>query len=194
MIIKKAEYVISSVKEEHYPDLDRPCFIFMGRSNVGKSSLINALTNKKKLAYTSSKPGKTLTLNFYNINDSMYFVDVPGYGYAAKSTLDRLAFGKMIEDFLQKCPTLKTCFLVIDSRHDPTEDDILMYNYLNHYGMNVVIIATKIDKLNRTELTRSKDKLFKLFGLGSKSLIFVSSLTKEGIKDVLDRIETDATL
>ena len=194
MIVKKAEYVISGVRADHYPVLDRPSFVFMGRSNVGKSSLINALTNKKKLAYTSSKPGKTLTLNFYNINDNMYFVDVPGYGYAAKSTTDRLAFGKMIEEFLVKCSTLKTCFLIIDSRHDPTEDDILMYNYLIHYGLNVCIIATKIDKLNRTELTRAQSKLSKLFGLGSKSLIFTSSLTKVGINDILDRIEFDATL
>ena len=124
MIIKKAEYVISGTKFEHFPQFNYPEFVFIGRSNVGKSSLLNAITNRKNLAYTSSKPGKTITLNFYNVNDEILFVDVPGYGYAERIKYDRLAYGKMIENYLNFSKNLNSCFLILDSRHKPSEDDI----------------------------------------------------------------------
>ena len=151
MIIKSSEYVISCVKKEQYPNENNlPEFVFLGRSNVGKSSFINALCNRKNLAYTSSKPGKTLTLNFYYINKEFYLIDVPGYGYAQRVMSQRMDFGAMIEEYLNSSENLKKCFLIVDSRHNPTEDDCLMYNYLKHFNIDVVVIATKVDKIPKT--------------------------------------------
>lgn len=191
MIIKKADYVISCVKKEQYPNNTLPEFVFMGRSNVGKSSFINALTNRKNLAYTSSKPGKTLTLNFYNINDAFYFVDVPGYGYAARTIGHRLEFGEMIEEYLASSTCLKKCFLVIDSRHAPTEDDCLMYDFLVYNHIDVCIIATKCDKLKMSELNKSLKTIKETLNLSDETqVIMVSSLNKKGIDEVQNLIET----
>ncbi|MGM9899762.1 MAG: ribosome biogenesis GTP-binding protein YihA/YsxC [Bacilli bacterium] len=183
---RKAEYIISAVSKKQYPNYSYPTFVFLGRSNVGKSSFINALVNRKNLAYTSSKPGKTIALNFYNIDDMFMFVDVPGYGYAQKKVEDRLGFGKMIEEFLNNYSSLKLCFLVIDLRHEPTEDDVLMYNYLKHLHQNIVIVATKADKLSNNQMHNAlkvvKDKL----DLRENDMVFaISSVTKYGI----DKIE-----
>ena len=151
MIIKSSEYVISCVKKEQYPNPNNlPEFVFLGRSNVGKSSFINALTNRKNLAYTSSKPGKTLTLNFYYINKEFYFIDVPGYGYASVNRAQQKKFGLMIEEYLEKREFLKRVFMLVDFRIKPTEDDCLMYNYLKHFNIDVVVIATKVDKIPKT--------------------------------------------
>ncbi len=186
MIIKKAEYIISATDPKNYPHLNLPEFIFMGRSNVGKSNLLNALTNRKKLAYTSSKPGKTTTLNFYNINDEMVFIDVPGYGYAERQKYDRMAYGKMIEKYLHFSTNLKTCFLVVDIRHKPSEDDVLMYNYLNHFEKEIVIIATKIDKISKSMVNNNLQIIKNTFGINNEVKIYpVSSLNKIGIEDVL---------
>ncbi len=191
MIIKKAEYIISGTKASHIPDLKVPEFVFMGRSNVGKSSLLNAITNRKNLAYTSSKPGKTITLNFYNVNDAILLVDVPGYGYAMRLVQDRLNYGKMIEDYLEKSKYLKTCFLVVDSRHEPTEDDVLMYNFLKHSNQNVVVIATKIDKISKNELNKNISIIRKKLQMQSTELLIpVSSEKKIGIDKVHSYIET----
>jgi len=147
MKVTKAEIVISAVKPEQYPTDPMPHFALAGRSNVGKSSFINKMLNRKNLARTSSKPGKTQTLNFYNINDSFYFVDVPGYGFAKVSKKDREAWGKMIETYLTTSDKLRAVIQIVDIRHKPTEDDKLMYSFCKHYEKPVVIIATKADKV-----------------------------------------------
>lgn len=190
MVIKKAEYVTSCVDKRNYPNVNLPEFIFLGRSNVGKSSFINALTNRKNLAYTSSKPGKTLTLNFYNINDTLYFVDVPGYGYASKTIGQRLDFGKMIEEYLTSQTLLKKCFLLVDARHKPTDDDVLMYNYLLHYDIDVVIIATKCDKIPKMQLNKHLKVIFETLNINdSKICVPFSSTTKMGVEKVWQLIE-----
>lgn len=190
MIIKKAEYIISGTKATHIPNLNVPEFVFMGRSNVGKSSLLNAICNRKNLAYTSSKPGKTITLNFYNVNDEILLVDVPGYGYAQRLVGDRLNYGKMIEDYLNKSNHLKVCFLVVDSRHNPTEDDVLMYKFLKHLKKEVVIIATKIDKISKNELIKNVNMIKKKLELENCDLLIpVSSEKKLGINEIHQVIE-----
>lgn len=186
-VIKKAEYIISGTKKEHYPKLNLPEFVFMGRSNVGKSSFINAICKRKKLAYTSSKPGKTITLNFYNINDSFILVDVPGYGYAQKTVQDRLKFGEMIEEYLNTAENLKSCFLIVDLRHDPTNDDKLMYEYLKHFEKKVVVIATKADKLSKNQMAHNLKRVKEVLKLAKEDkAIVVSSETRLGIENVYD--------
>ncbi len=191
MIIKKAEYIISGTKASHIPNMKVPEFVFMGRSNVGKSSLLNAITNRKNLAYTSSKPGKTITLNFYNVNDELLLVDVPGYGYAQRLVHDRLNYGKMIEDYLEKSIHLKVCFLVVDSRHNPTEDDSLMYKYLLSFDYKVVVIVTKIDKISKNELNKNVSIIRKKLEMKDNDLLIpVSSEKKTGIEKIHDLIES----
>lgn len=147
MKVKNAEIVISAVKPAQYPVSHLPEIALAGRSNVGKSSFINKMLNRKNLARTSSKPGKTQTLNFYNIDDILHFVDVPGYGYARVSKTERAAWGKMIETYLTNREQLKAVVLIVDVRHKPTQDDIMMYDFLKHFGLSVIIIATKADKI-----------------------------------------------
>lgn len=188
MIIKKAEYITGAVKKSQYPTLDYPEFVFMGRSNVGKSSFINALVGRKKLAYTSSQPGKTQVLNFFNINDEILFVDVPGYGYAKKVVEERLRFGEMIEEYLTS-PNLKLCFLLVDIRNKPTQDDILMYEYLKHFKIKVAVIATKADKVGTTLVLRHLKQVKETLKLSSEdTCIAVSSETKKGIEEVWNLI------
>ena len=194
MIIKKAEYITGAVTKSQYPNLNLPEFVFMGRSNVGKSSFINALVGRKKLAYTSSQPGKTHVLNFFNINDELLFVDVPGYGYAKKVVEDRLKFGEMIEEYLTS-PNLKVCFLLVDIRNKPTNDDVLMYEYLKHYNIKVVIIATKADKVGTTLVLRHLKEIKKTLNLTSEdSCLAVSSETKKGLEEVWNLIEENKSL
>ncbi|WP_338451452.1 ribosome biogenesis GTP-binding protein YihA/YsxC [Niallia oryzisoli] len=151
MKIKSADIVISAVKPDQYPNEVLPEFALAGRSNVGKSSFINKLLNRKNLARTSSKPGKTQTLNFFLINEEFYFVDVPGYGYARVSKTERAAWGKMIETYLTTREQLKAVVLIIDLRHPPTEDDVMMYQFLKHYDIPVIIINTKADKIPKSK-------------------------------------------
>ena len=185
MIIKKAEYIISGTSAEQIPNCNYPEFVFIGRSNVGKSSFINSITNRKNLAYTTSKPGKTITLNFYNVNDDILLVDVPGYGYAQKLVHDRLSYGKMIESYLNNSKNLKVCFLIVDARHKPTNDDVLMYDYLKHYNHKVIVVATKIDKISKNELTKNINEIKKTLSItNDNELIKVSSVTKQGIEEV----------
>lgn len=191
MIIKSSEYVTSCVKKGQYPNQSLPEFIFMGRSNVGKSSFINAICNRKNLAYTSSKPGKTLTLNFYRINNQFFFIDVPGYGYAARAINSRLAFGEMIEEYLSSSKLLKKCFLIVDLRHHPTEDDQLMYNYLLHLGIEPIVIATKADKIPKTQITKHIKIIKECLNLDNNNLIAFSSVTKLGLDLVYNIIENN---
>ncbi|MBH8603653.1 ribosome biogenesis GTP-binding protein YihA/YsxC [Thermoactinomyces sp. CICC 10522] len=149
MLVKKAEFVISAVKPAQYPEDALPEIALAGRSNVGKSSLINCLIQRKNLARTSSKPGKTQTINFYRINDQLYFADVPGYGFARVPKSVRQSWGKMMETYLTGRETLKGVIQVVDLRHPPTADDQNMYQYLKHFGIPVIVVATKADKISR---------------------------------------------
>lgn len=151
MKVNTADIVISAVKPEQYPEGGLPEFALAGRSNVGKSSFINKMLNRKSLARTSSKPGKTQTLNFFLINEILYFVDVPGYGYAKVSKKEREVWGKMIETYLTNREQLKAVVLIVDLRHPPTNDDIMMYDFLKHYEIPCVIIATKADKISKSK-------------------------------------------
>ena len=147
MKVTSSEIVISAVKPEQYPDLDLPEIALAGRSNVGKSSFINKLLNRKNLARTSSKPGKTQTLNFYIINEMLHFVDVPGYGYAKVSKSERDAWGKMIETYFTKRRQLCAAVLLVDLRHAPSKDDVMMYEFLKHHDIPTIVVATKADKI-----------------------------------------------
>ncbi len=151
MIIRSVEKPITITDEAHYPDGDRNEFLFVGRSNVGKSSLINSLLNRKNIAYTSQTPGKTQTLNFYLINESFYIVDVPGYGYARVSKTMRRDFAEMIEHYLTTRKQLRHIFVLVDLRHPPSDDDFAMAQYLSHYNMPFTILATKADKISKNK-------------------------------------------
>ncbi|TLS39212.1 ribosome biogenesis GTP-binding protein YihA/YsxC [Pseudalkalibacillus caeni] len=147
MKVTKSDFIISAVKPDQYPEDDLPEIALAGRSNVGKSSLINTLLNRKNLARTSQKPGKTQTLNFYLINEVLYFVDVPGYGFAKVSKKEREAWGKMIETYLANREDLRAVILIVDLRHSPSNDDVVMYDWLKHYEIPVIVVATKADKI-----------------------------------------------
>jgi GTP-binding protein len=151
MKVTSAEIIISAVKPAQYPTETIPEFALAGRSNVGKSSFINKMLNRKSLARTSSKPGKTQTLNFYLINEEFHFVDVPGYGYAKVSKKEREAWGKMIETYMTTREQLKAVVLLTDLRHPPTVDDRMMYDFLKHYNIPCIVIATKADKIPKSK-------------------------------------------
>lgn len=180
-----------AVRVSQYPNDNKKEFLLVGRSNVGKSSFINSLIERKNFAHTSSKPGKTQTLNFYLINDRFYLVDVPGYGFANVSKDKQKKFGLMIEDYIKNRTNLQRVFLLVDYRHKPTEDDILMYNYLKYYNLNVSIVATKYDKITKNNRIK-QDKLIKDALKLSDEELFIpfSTVTKKGREDVLKIIES----
>ena len=169
----------------------KPEFAFAGKSNVGKSSLINALMNRKSLARTSSEPGKTQTLNYYNINDEMYFVDLPGYGYAKVGKETVAKWGKMIEDYLTFSPDLQAVFLLVDIRHEPSDNDRMMFNWMCGAGFVPVIIATKLDKIKRSQVSKQLSIIRKGLhaGEGVKIIPF-SSTSKQGRDDIYSIIDT----
>ena len=190
MEIISVEEPIVAVRVSQYPDDKKSEFLILGRSNVGKSSFINTIINRKNLARTSSKPGKTQTLNFYLINKEFYFVDVPGYGYANTNKKQIEKFGIMIEEYLKQRKNLKHVFLLVDYRHKPTEDDILMYKFLKYYNLPVTIICTKYDKVNRSARIK-QDELIKNTltpDLGDEIVNF-SSVTKFGKDRIYEIIE-----
>ena len=189
MIIKDSQYLTSLVDINALGESTRKEFAFMGRSNVGKSSLINALTNRKNLARTSSNPGKTQTLNFYLINNDFYFVDFPGYGYAKTSKEKKASFGKMIDHYLQNGKNLKALFLLVDYKVGPTKDDILMYQYLSSLGYVPYVVLTKSDKLKQSELVKNKKETLRLLDAKEEQLIITSSNNKKGMNQILDIIE-----
>ncbi len=181
MLIKKAELVAMGTNETHFPKDNLREVVLSGRSNVGKSSFINSMVQRNKLAYTSSNPGKTQTLNFYNINDILYFVDVPGYGYARVSKKQRLAFGQMIEQYLKTRKQLKLAILLVDFRHPPTEDDVLMYEFLKFYHIKTLIVATKSDKVGKTHYIRHEKTIKQVLNFRKNDqFIRYSSITNEG--------------
>lgn len=189
MKITNCEYVTSCVKKSQFPQ-DKPMFAFVGRSNVGKSSFINTLTNRKNLAYTSSNPGKTITLNFYNINNSIYFVDVPGYGFANRTKEARIKFGQMMEDLIIDNKLLKKVFLIVDIRIKPTEDDVLMYEWLKYYHVDIAVIATKIDKIGSTKLLQHEKVIRETLNIDKNQPIYkVSSFKKQGFESILSLLD-----
>ena len=165
-------------------------FAFSGKSNVGKSSLINALMNRKSLARTSSQPGKTQTINFYNINDQFYFVDLPGYGYAKVSLEAKAKWGKMIERYLRQSVVLKLVFLLVDIRHEPSENDKMMYNWIVYQGYRPVVIATKLDKVKRSQVGKLVKGIREGLGMEKDDvLIPFSAETKQGREQIWELIE-----
>ncbi|MFD1018942.1 ribosome biogenesis GTP-binding protein YihA/YsxC [Thalassobacillus hwangdonensis] len=181
MKVTDAELVISAVSQKQYPSDLLPEIALAGRSNVGKSSFINKMIQRKALARTSSKPGKTQTLNFYKINDTFYFVDVPGYGYAKVSKKEREKWGKMMEEYFAERENLRATALVVDLRHDPTKDDILMYDYLKHFELPVMIIATKLDKIPKNKRDKHIKNVRKVLQVEEEDTVIpFSSETGEG--------------
>lgn len=190
MEVINVEEPIIAVRLSQYPEDKKDEFLILGRSNVGKSSFINTIINRKNLARISSKPGKTQTLNFYKVNDTFYIVDVPGYGYAQTSKKQMEKFGIMIEEYLKQRPVLKHVFLLVDYRHKPTEDDILMYKFLKYYNLPVTIICTKYDKVNKSLRAKQDDLIKKTLepALGDEIVNF-SSITKYGKERIYEIIE-----
>ncbi|WP_419881837.1 ribosome biogenesis GTP-binding protein YihA/YsxC [Peribacillus sp. B-H-3] len=181
MKVTSSDIVISAVKPEQYPSEQIPEFALAGRSNVGKSSFINKMINRRNLARTSSKPGKTQTLNFYIINDSLHFVDVPGYGYAKVSKSERAAWGKMIETYFTNREQLRAALLIVDLRHPPTKDDIAMYEFLKHYDLPRIVVATKADKIPKGKWQKHLKVTRETLGLDKEDeLILFSGETGEG--------------
>jgi len=181
MKITAAEITISAVKPEQYPEGDRPEFALAGRSNVGKSSFINKMVNRKNLARTSSKPGKTQTLNFYLINESFYFVDVPGYGFAKVSKQERQAWGKMMETYFTTREQLKAAVLVVDLRHPPTNDDCMMYEFLKHHAIPTIVVATKADKVPKGKWQKHQNIVRETLNMATEDeLILFSAETGQG--------------
>lgn len=190
MKITDVSLSISAVRRSQYPDDGMPEFMLVGRSNVGKSSFINTLVNRKNIARISSIPGKTQTLNFYLVNKSFFLVDVPGYGYAAVDKKTQEKFGKMIEEYLEKRTELKRVYMLVDFRHKPTEDDILMYNFLKYYNIPVTVVATKVDKIGSSKIEKNKKVILDTIDLVvGDDLVLFSSVTKLGREDILKKIE-----
>ncbi len=191
MEIKTVDLKNIAVRQSQYPEDHNPEFLLVGRSNVGKSSFINTLISRKNYARTSSKPGKTQTLNFYLVNDLFYLIDVPGYGYAKVDKATSKKMGLMIEEYLKNREDLKHVFLLIDYRHKPTEDDILMYNFLKYYNLRITIVATKYDKVTKNNRIK-QDKLIRdtLKLAENDSFIPFSTITKKGKEEVFEIIES----
>ena len=188
MQINSVAEPIIAIRISQYPEDKKNEFLLLGRSNVGKSSFINTLIERKNFARTSSKPGKTQTLNFYLVNDAFYLVDVPGYGFASVSKETQKKFGIMIEDYLKTRQNLSHVFLLIDYRHKPTEDDILMYNFLKYYHLNITVVATKYDKVPKNKRIK-QDKIIKNT-LGIEDFIPWSTITKKGRNEILEIIKS----
>ena len=191
MKITSAEFIISAMRISQYPTDNLPEFMLVGRSNVGKSSFINTITGNKKMARVSNTPGKTRNLNFYLLNNSFYLVDVPGYGYASVSKKEQRKFGLMIEEYLEKRPNLIRTFMLVDLRHKPSDDDILMYKYLKHFNLPVTVIATKADKISKNKREKAKNTILKTLELqDSDTFIVLSNITREGKEKILKEIES----
>lgn len=190
MIIKKAELEAVAVKRSGYPEDSMPEIAFAGRSNVGKSSLLNLLTSRKSLARVSGSPGKTRTINFYRINDEFRIVDLPGYGYAKISRSVSENWGQMMEEYFQNRQGLRKVVQLVDVRHMPSVQDIQMYEYLRHYGLDGLVVATKADKVSSNELAKCLKVIKTTLKLGQEDLVIpVSALKKKGCDDLLCEIE-----
>ena len=190
MKIESVKLVISAVRRSQYPEDNKPEFLLVGRSNVGKSSFINTIINRKNFARTSSNPGKTQTINFYLVNDEFYLVDAPGYGYANLNKAKQKKFGLMMEDYLTTRKNLKQVFMLIDFRHKPSSDDIMMYDYLKYYKLPVTIVATKTDKVGITLHQKQRSTILDTLDLViGNDFVQFSNITKEGKKEIIEKIE-----
>ena len=190
MKINSVNLEVGAVRRSQYPTDNKPEFLLVGRSNVGKSSFINTLINRKNYARTSSNPGKTQTINFYLVNDEFYLVDAPGYGYANISKTKKKKFGLMMEDYLANRPNLKQVFMLIDFRIKPTSDDLQMYKFLKYYNIPVTLVATKIDKIGITRHQQQRNLILNELDLviGDEFVMF-SSVTKKGKEEIYQKIE-----
>lgn len=190
MIIKDAQLEAVAVKASQYPDDTMPEIAFAGRSNVGKSSLLNLLTSRKSLARVSGSPGKTRTINFYKINDTFRIVDLPGYGYAKVSKSMSRDWGPMMEEYFQKRKGLKKVIQLVDIRHAPSAQDVQMYRYLRHYGLDGIVAATKADKVSRNEMQKCISQIRKTLELGNEDLVIpISALKRTGHDKLLEIME-----
>ena len=189
MKINHVELTVSAERRSQYPTDNKPEFLLVGRSNVGKSSFINTITGRKNYARTSATPGKTQTINFYFVDETFYLVDAPGYGFAKIGKQDKKKFGLMMEDYLKERPNLKQVFMLIDFRHKPTSDDVMMYQFLKHYHIPVTIVATKADKVGTTLQQKQRNLIFKELDLvvGDDFIVF-SNVNKTGKLEVHDKI------
>ena len=189
MKINTIELIISAVRESQYPTDKLKEFLLVGRSNVGKSSFINTIINRKNFARTSATPGKTQTLNFYKVNNAFYLVDAPGYGFAKVRNSLKQKFGLIMESYLKSRDNLQMVFLLIDFRHKPTNDDIMMYDYLKFYNIPVTIVCTKVDKVSKNNHTKNKQIIMKELNIqNEQDLILFSSVTKTGKNEIYDEI------
>ena len=188
MKIKDIRMDMSAVKKEQYPDDGLPQIAFVGRSNVGKSSSINTLLNRKKIARVSQTPGKTRTINFYKINSEFYFVDLPGYGYAKLSKEEKSSWGKDMEEYFINSKNLIHVFILVDIRHEPKEDDVLMLDFVRHYGIPVSIIATKSDKVTRNDAAISKRTIKSKMKLEGERILPISALKKTGVEEIWNHV------
>lgn len=189
MIIHKAEFITSAAKKGQYPPLGPTEIAFAGRSNVGKSSLINLLTRQKGLAKVSQNPGKTRTINFFLIDDAWRIVDLPGYGYARVSKSESESWGKMMEDYLENRETLKCVVQLVDCRHEPTAQDKQMYDYLRYHNLAGLVVATKADKLSKNELNKNLAMIRKELELSLDEILLpVSALKKTGVDELLNEL------
>jgi len=192
MKINSVELSNVAVRRSQYPTDDKPEFLLIGRSNVGKSSFTNTVMERKNFARISGKPGKTQTINFYKVNDAFYLVDVPGYGYASASHSKQKKFGMMIEEYLSERKDLKQVFMLVDFRHKPSHDDLLMYNFLKYYEVKVTLIATKVDKIGTTQREKYKKQILDNIDLAiGDELVLFSSKTKLGKKEIQSIIEKE---
>lgn len=191
MVIKSVQLETVCGITSKLPDNILPEIAFAGKSNVGKSSLINGIMNRKSLARTSSQPGKTQTINFYNVNEVFYLVDLPGYGYAKANQEVKAQWGKMIERYLHSSKQLRAVFLLIDIRHDPSANDKQMYQWMRHYGFDPIIIATKLDKINRSQIQKQL-KAIRVGLEAQKDTIIIpySSLSKQGREEIYDLLDS----
>ena len=190
MRINSVDLKISAVRRSQYPTDGKPEFLLVGRSNVGKSSFINTIINRKNYARTSSTPGKTQTINFYLVNDEFYLVDAPGYGFARLSKTEQKKFGLMMEDYLKGRENLKQVFMLIDFRHKPSKDDVDMYKFLKYYNIPLTIVATKSDKVGITQHQKQRNLILGELDLvvGDDFIVF-SNLTKDGKDEVHKKIQ-----
>lgn len=190
MKINNVKLAISAVRRSQYPTDEKPEFLLVGRSNVGKSSFINTIIGRKNYARTSANPGKTQTINFYLVNEQFYLVDAPGYGFANLSKQKRKKFGLMMEDYIINRSNLKQVFMLIDFRHEPTADDLMMYNFLKHYKIPVTIVATKTDKIGITFQQKQRSMILEHIDLvvGDDFVMF-SNVTKDGKVEIQEKIE-----
>ncbi|MGL6108141.1 ribosome biogenesis GTP-binding protein YihA/YsxC [Romboutsia sp.] len=189
MKIRSAEITMSAVNKSQYPDEGIPEIALVGRSNVGKSSIVNTLLNRRNFARTSQTPGKTRTINFYLINKEFFFVDLPGYGYAKIAKSEKEKWGKIMERYLADREELCTIFLLVDIRHEPSNDDVIMYDWIKHFGYNCVVIATKADKISRGQYQKHINIIRKKLQLEpDEKIIPISSLKKTGVEEVWNEI------